>query len=240
MRSSAVSTAQTILVEDVRIEITRKRIRHLHLRVVPPDGCVRVSAPRSVRLRDVEAFVASRLEWIRRHQDRIRSQRRDLPARYIDGECHYVWGCPHLLTVVEREGPQGVSIDDGRMALFVRPGSDASARARVMQRWHKSLLNEALPPLIQDWEQRLNVRVNAYSFRRMKTRWGTCNPRTKNIRLNTELATKPTHLLEYLLVHEMVHLHVPNHGPRFVALMNRHYPAWREAQTELRRSESQR
>lgn len=222
-----------IVVGDIHIEVTRKRIKHLHLRVHSPDGRVRVSAPRSVRLQDVEAFVASRLEWIRRHQDRIRAHQGVPSVQFINGECHYVWGRSHLLTVVEREGRPKVSIDDSSMTLFVRPGSDAARRAHVMHTWHKSILSEVLPPLIQNWEQRLNVRLSTYSLRRMKTRWGTCNPPRKHVRLNTELVTKPSHLLEYVLVHELVHLIVPNHGARFVALMNEHYPTWREARKEL-------
>jgi predicted metal-dependent hydrolase len=228
-----------IVVGDIHVEVTRKRIKHLHLRVHSPDGHVRVSAPRSLRLQDVEAFVASRLEWIRRHQDRIQKLPRVQPPQFIDGECHLMWGRPHLLNVVERDDRHGVSITDDHMTLFVRPGSDVSARARVMQAWHKSTLSEALPPLIQIWEQRLNVRPGGYSLRRMTTRWGTCNPRTKHIRLNTELVTKPSRLTEYVVVHEMVHLIVPNHGARFVALMNQHYPGWRSARKELNGSGSQ-
>jgi predicted metal-dependent hydrolase len=105
-----------------------------------------------------------------------------------------------------------------------------------MHAWHKSVLHAALPALIQKWEQRLKLRLTACHLRRMKTRWGTCNYRTGHIRLNTELVTKPAYLLEYVLVHEMVHLIVPNHGARFVALMNEHYPSWREARAQLSKS----
>jgi hypothetical protein len=224
---------QTIAIGGITITVTRKRIKHLHLRVDPPDGRVRISAPRWVRLRDVEEFVASRLDWIRRHRDRIQKQVRVPSPQFIDGECHYLWGRPYVLTVIEREGREGVSMDDGTVTLFVRPASDVAGRAHVMHSWHKSVMRESLPPLIHEWERRLHVQSSSYSLRRMKSRWGTCNPRTKHIRLNTELVTKASHLLEYVLVHEMVHLIVPNHGPRFIALMNRHYPAWREARKEL-------
>ena len=122
------------------------------------------------------------------------------------------------------------------MTLFVRPGSDGTHRAQAMTAWHKSILHEVLPPLVQKWERRMNVRLTRCSLRRMKSRWGSCNHRTGHIRLNTELVTKPGHLLEYVLVHEMVHLIVPNHGKRFVALMDEHYPTWREARAELNAS----
>ena len=227
---------RTILVGDIPIVVTRKRIKHLHLRVRPPNGEVTMSAPHSARLQFVEAFAASRLEWIRQQQDRIKGQARESTPRFVAGESHYLWGRRHLLAVVERDGRQGVRLDNRHIALFVKPGGDTATRGRVMIAWHKSILRETLPPLIQKWERRLNVRVQGFYMRRMTTRWGTCNCRTGHIRLNTELVTKPRHLLEYVLVHEMVHLLVPNHGARFIALMNEHYPAWRAARAELNES----
>lgn len=227
---------QTILVGDIPIAVTRKRIKHLHLRVRPPNGQVTISAPHSARLKVVEEFAAARLEWIRRQQDRVRGQAREAAKRFVSGENHFLWGRRHSLDVVERDGRQGVIHDDQSITLFIQPGIDTATRARVMSAWHKAILRETLPPLIQKWEQRLNVRLAGYYLRRMKTRWGTCNTRTRHIRLNTELVTKPSHLFEYVLVHEMVHLIVPNHGARFVALMNEHYPSWREARAQLNES----
>ena len=224
---------QTILLGDISIAVTRKRIKHVHLRVHPPDGRVTISAPFSARSQVVEAFAVDRLEWIRRQQQRVRGQARVAPPRFVQGENHYLWGRRHVLSVVERDGRERVVLDDDGLTLFIRPDRDSARRGHVLHAWHKAILHGVLPPLIPKWEQRLNVRLRGYSLRRMKTRWGTCNCRTKHIRLNTELVTKPSHLLEYVLVHEMVHLIVPNHGPRFVALMNEHYPSWREARAEL-------
>ncbi len=226
----------TILVGDIPIEVTRKRIKHLHLRVHPPNGRVTISTPMSARLQVVEAFAVTRLEWIRRQQDYVRGQVREAPRRFEQGESHYLWGRRHELSVVERDGMQGVTLDDRGITLFIQPGSDVVRRMDVMHAWHKSILHAVLPALIQKWEQRLKLRLTAYHLRRMKTRWGTCNYRTGHIRLNTELVTKPADLLEYVLVHEMVHLIVPNHGARFVALMNEHYPSWREARAQLSES----
>jgi predicted metal-dependent hydrolase len=224
---------RTITVGDISITVSRKRIKHIHLRVHAPDGRVTISAPVSARLRILEAFSASRLEWIRRQQQRLKEQTTEAPKQFASGESHYLWGRRHVLSVVEREGRQGVTIDNRRLTLFTKPGSDTATRAHVMHAWHKSILKETLPPLIQKWEQRLNVHVTGYYLRRMTTRWGTCNYRSKQIRLNTELVTKPGYLLEYVVVHEMVHLIVPNHGPRFVTLMNEFYQSWREARAEL-------
>jgi predicted metal-dependent hydrolase len=222
-----------IVVGDISIEVTRKRIKHVHLRVHAPDGRVTMSAPRRTSLRVVEAFAIDRLKWIRRQQERVRSRPREASLRYVDGERHSLWGRELFLSVVERDGRPGVTVEDGRITLFVRPGADTAKRAAALHAWHRKVLQEALPPLLRTWELRMNVRLTGYSLRRMKTRWGTCNHRAGHIRLNTELVTRPSHLLEYVLVHELAHLIVPNHGPRFVSLMNAHYPNWRQARAEL-------
>ena len=232
-RAAGPLSRLTILVGDIPIEITRKRIRHVHLRVHAPDGRVTISAPRSLRLPVVESFAVARLEWIRRKQDCVRSQPREWSPRFEEGESVHLWGRRHTLSVVEREGKEGVSLDNDGITLFIRPRSDVARRATVVHDWQKSILHAALPVLVQKWEQRLKVRLTACHLRRMNSRWGTCNHRTGHIRLNTELVTKPAHLLEYVLVHELVHLIVPNHGTRFVALMNEHYPSWRAARAEL-------
>jgi predicted metal-dependent hydrolase len=226
----------TILPGDVPITVTRKRIKHLHLRVHAPDGRVTISAPLSVSRRLVEEFAHSRLQWINHQQRRLERQPRQMPREFVSGETHYLWGHPRQLIVLEHEGSDGMVPNDECITLFIRAGSDAVDRARVVEAWHKSVLHESLPPLIRNWEQRLNVRLKGYYLRRMKTRWGTCNYRTRHIRLNTELVTKPSHLLDYVVAHEMAHLIVPNHGKRFVALMNEHYPAWRAARAELNES----
>jgi predicted metal-dependent hydrolase len=224
---------RTIILGGVPITVSRKRIKHVHLKVHAPDGRVTISAPMSARLHVVETFAIERLEWIRRQQQRLREQSKEPPRQFATGETHYLRGRPYELSVVERDGRANVMVNEGRITLFIQPGSDSARRAHVMHAWHKSLLQEALPPLVEKWEQRLNVRVAGCYLRRMTTRWGTCNYRTKHIRLNTELVTKPSYLLEYVVVHEMVHLIVPNHGARFVSLMSEHYPSWREARAEL-------
>jgi predicted metal-dependent hydrolase len=228
----------TLVVGGLPIVVTRKRIRRIYVRVHPPDGRVTISAPNSASRRGVQEFAEAQLDWIRRQRDRVQIMPQEAPSQFATGETHYLWGRPQCLRVVERTGKQGIVPDDGTLIMFVRPGSTPATRANVMTAWHKSLLHDALPALIEQWQQRLNVQLEGYYVRRMTSRWGTCNCRTKHIRLNTELATKPAHLLEYVLVHELVHLIVPNHGKRFVNLMNRHYPTWRAARAELNGSGS--
>jgi predicted metal-dependent hydrolase len=225
--------SETIRLGDIAIAVTRKDIKHVHLSVHPPNGRVTLAAPAGTRLEVARAYAASRLGWIRDQQARLRAQTRETPRRFVTRESHYVWGKRYLLTVIEREQKPSVTLDHRRITLAVRPGSDRAKRQAVMHEWHKILLHDAMPPMIRKWEPRLEVKVAAYFLQRMKTRWGGCNHEARHIRLNTELVKKPKDLLEYVVVHEMAHLIVPTHSERFVALLNEHYPRWREARAEL-------
>jgi hypothetical protein len=173
------------------------------------------------------------LSWIRAQQDKLRAQARESRRTFVTRESHYVWGKRYLLSVVEREAKPVLTMDHRRITLSVRPGSSPAKRRAIMHEWHKALLHEAVPPLIKKWESRTGVTVNGYFLQRMKTKWGGCNPRAATIRLNTELVKKPRDLLEYVVVHEMLHLIEPTHSERFIRLLDYHYPAWREARAEL-------
>lgn len=225
-------TAQFQLGE-TRVRVEFKDIQNVHLSVHPPMGRVSISAPHRMPLETVRLFAISKLDWIRRQQRELQAQEREPVREYLPRESHYVWGERYLLRVVEREAKPLVTLDHRRITLAVRPGSDARKRAEVMNNWHRSLLHEAVPPLIRRWQSRLGVELQAYFLQRMKTRWGSCNHRAGNIRLNTELVKKPRDLLEYVIVHELAHLREPKHNERFVAILNKHYPGWREARAEL-------
>jgi predicted metal-dependent hydrolase len=183
----------------------------------------------------VRAFAASKLGWIRQQQIKLQNRARQTPQplEFVTHENHWVWGQRCVLTVQIENAKPSVQRDHEHMTLTVRPGSDTAKRAAVMHAWHQSLLHEVVPGLIQKWEPRLGVKVQAYFLQRMKTRWGSCHYRVGHIRLNTELVKKPPDLLEYVIVHELAHLLVPNHGKHFVAILDRHVPNWREAQAQL-------
>jgi predicted metal-dependent hydrolase len=225
--------SETIRLGEIAIAVTRKDVKHVHLSVHPPNGRVTLVAPTGTRLEVARAYAVSKLGWVRDQQARLRAQARETPRRFVTRESHYVWGKRYLLSVIEREQKPSVAMDHRRITLTVRPGSDRAKREAVMHDWHKRLLHEAVPRLIRKWEPRLEVEVAAYFLQRMKTRWGGCNHRAGTIRLNTELVKKPRDLLEYVVVHEMAHLRVPTHSERFVALLDRHMPNWREARAEL-------
>jgi predicted metal-dependent hydrolase len=208
-------------------------VKNVHLSVHPPLGHVTLVAPTATRLEVARAYAISKLGWIREQQIQLLAQARETPRQYITRETHILWGRPYLLSVTTQDAKPAVVHDHRRITLTVRPGSTLAQRQEVMDAWHRTLLHQALPTLIAQWEARLGVAVRGYFLQRMKTKWGACNHRVGNIRLNTELAKKPKDLLEYVVVHEMLHLLEPTHSTRFVALLEQHYPTWREARAEL-------
>lgn len=224
---------EIIQLGDISIAITRKDIKNVHLTVHPPEGRVTLSAPIETRLEVARAYAITKLSWIRDQQEKLRNQAREIPREYIERESHYLWGHRHLLTVIECDAKPSVSVDHKRITLRVRPGSDHAKRATVIHEWHKSLLHELIPSLIKKWELKLGVHVRDYFLQRMKTKWGGCNHKGGHIRLNTELVKKPKDLIEYVVLHEMIHLIEPVHSDRFIAILTEHYPTWREARAEL-------
>jgi predicted metal-dependent hydrolase len=222
-----------IQVGEIPITVTLKDVRNVHLSVHPPDGRVTLVAPVSTRLDVARAYAISKLGWIRDRQQQFLNQVRETPRQLIGRESHYLWGRRYLLAVVYKDIKPSVTLDHKRITIIVRPGSDASKRAEIVHEWHKSLLHEVVPPLIQKWQGKMGVEVAEYFLQRMKTKWGSCNHQAKHIRLNTELVKKPKDLLEYVVVHELAHLLEPTHGDRFVTILDKHYPTWREARAEL-------
>jgi predicted metal-dependent hydrolase len=222
-----------VTIGDLQLTVIRKAVKNVHLSVHPPDGRVTLVAPLDTRLDVARAYAISRMRWIEKQQDALRAQARETPREFVTRESHHIWGRRYLLRVQERDGPPRVSLDHRVLTLTVRPGASPEQRARVMQAWHRRQLRAAAEPLIAHWADRLGVRVEKLFLQRMKTRWGSCSPQSQHIRLNTELVRKPRDLLEYVIVHELIHLIDPTHGKQFQALLNQHTPGWREARTEL-------
>jgi len=225
--------AEQITLGDISIALTRKQVKHVHLSVHPPNGRVTMVVPTGTRLAAVRAYAISKLRWIKGQRLRLLSQPRETAREFVNRESHSLWGRRYLLTVREAEERPSVVAKNRRLVLTVRPGASKAKRSEVMHEWHKQLLHEAVGPLLAKWQAKLGVKASAYFVQRMKTKWGACNHRDRNIRLNTELVKKPKDLLEYVIVHELVHMIEPKHSDRFMALMDRHYPHWREARAEL-------
>ena len=224
---------ESIRLGDIEIAVTRKAVKNVHLSVHPPGGHVTLVAPTGTRMEVARAFAITKLGWIRDQQAKLLAQARETPRQFVERESHSLWGRRYLLSIVEKDAKPAVKLDHRRITLTVRPGNTLAKREQVIEEWHRAQLHQVVPALIEKWEAKLGVNVSGYFLQRMKTKWGGCNHRAGNIRLNTELVKKPKDLLEYVIVHEMLHLVEPTHSERFVSLLEQHYPTWREARAEL-------
>ena len=226
-----------ITVNGLVVDVVRKDIKNLHLAVYPPNGRVRVAAPLRVDDEAVRLAVISRMAWIKRRQAKFEGQERQSAREYVSGESHYFQGRRYLLNVVHHDAPPKVIIrNKTTLDLFVRTGSDTAKRERVLVAWYRKQLKEMIPPLIARWEAIMGVQVAEWGVKRMKTRWGSCNIEAHRIWVNLELVKKPVHCLEYIIVHEMVHLLERLHNDRFTEHMDKFMPQWRFFREELNKA----
>ncbi|MEO6545436.1 MAG: SprT family zinc-dependent metalloprotease [Nitrospiraceae bacterium] len=220
---------------DIAVDVVKKDIKNVHLSVYPPSGRVRISAPSRMSLDTIRVFAISKLDWIKQQQKKLREQERETPREYLDRESHYVWGKRHLLKVIESNSASEVLLERNILLLRVRPGSSEEKKQAALEEWYRDQLKVAVPPLIAKWESLLGIKVKRFFVQRMKTKWGSCSHGAGSIRLNTELAKKPAECLEYIVVHEMIHLLESTHNSRFIALMDQFMPKWQFQRQELNR-----
>ncbi len=224
-----------IAVGDITVEVIQKNIKNLHLSVYPPTGRVRISAPSRMGLDTIRLYAISKLGWIRKHQTKLRRQQREAPREYISGESHYFLGKRYLLKVIEHEAPARINRNHDTLELYIRPKTSKQKRAAIFDEWYRIRLKEIIPNFIQQYEEKMKVRVAEWGVKKMKTKWGTCNITAKRIWLNLELAKKPINCIEHVVVHEMVHLLERKHNDRFISLMDRYLQQWRDFKEELNR-----
>jgi len=220
---------------ELHADVIRKAIKHVHLSVLPPAGKVRVAAPQNMPLETIRLFVVSKLAWIRSQQRKLQAQDRETPREFINKESHYVWGKRYLLEIVHADASPRVSLHPRKLKLQVRPGTDQARCKEILDAWYRQQVREAVPKLLAKWEPLLKVKAKQVFVQQMKTKWGSCTPESGYIRLNTDLAKKPPESLEYILVHELVHLQEPTHNERFVALMDQYMPNWHHLRRQLNR-----
>ncbi len=216
-----------IQVEEISAEVVFKKIKHLHIRVCPPHGVVRISAPLKVRMDRVRAFMTSRLDWIRNRKRSILESTPLKPPKPLNGVFYPVWGKKYALFTVERDKPPSVKLRQKSMILTVRPGAGLDKKEALLNKWFREQVKIAASVQVDKWSSIMRVRVNKIFVQAMKTKWGTCNMAKGNIRLNTDLVHHPPGCLEYLVVHELAHLLEPNHSTRFYAIMDDFFPKWR-------------
>lgn len=228
--------AEQIAIANVRIDVVRKDIKNMHLAVYPPTGRVRLSAPDRTDAEVLRLFAISKLGWIKKHIKNFKAQERETKRIYASGESHYFKGKRHLLKVIEHNAPNKVALRGSKyIDLYVRPEASKESKAKVLREWYRKEFHAQLPELIEKWEKVMGVRCNSWGVKQMRTKWGACNIEQKRIWLNLELAKKPKLCVEYIIVHELVHLLERNHNAHFIALMDQFMPKWRLHRDELNR-----
>jgi predicted metal-dependent hydrolase len=225
--------ATKIELGDIAVEVVKKDIKNVHLSVYPPRGRVKISAPLRMKLETIRVYAISKLGWIKQQQKKLLEQQRETQREYLDRESHYVWGKRYLLQITESKAAPVVELKHRKIILTVRPSIGEEKRQVIVDEWYRSELKRTALPLIGKWEQLIGVKVDRLFVQKMKTKWGSCNAQAKSVRLNTELAKKPPECLEYIVVHEMVHLIVRRHDDVFSSLMDRYLPNWRLTRQRL-------
>jgi predicted metal-dependent hydrolase len=226
----------TIELGDICLDVINKKIKNVHLSVHPPQGRVTISAPLQMSLETIRLFGISKLGWIRKQQAKLRNQKRETAREYVTRESHYYLGQRYLLKIIEQNTLPKVVLKHDTIELHVRPGAMKKQKEKLLQTWYRQQLKELTPQHIAKLEKKMNVKVADISIRTMKTKWGTCSFEAKRIWLNTELAKKQIESIEYVLIHEMVHLLERNHNEKFIAYMDSFSPKWRHLREELNRS----
>ena|ERR1035437_1735612 len=226
----------TIELGDICLNVIRKDIKNVHLSVHPPFGRVTISAPVRMELETIRLFSIAKLGWIRKQQTKFRNQKRESPREFTTRESHYYLGKRYLLKVIEHNATPKIILKHECIELYVRQGTTKEQKEAILHAWYRQQLKEIVMPLIVKLEKKMDVKVSDITIRAMKTKWGTCNTIDKRILLNTELAKKPIEAIEYVLIHEMVHLLERNHNDKFIAHMNIFSPKWKHLREELNRS----
>lgn len=217
----------SLTVAGLGIDVVYKDIKNLHISVYPPMGRVRVAAPQRTTEDAIRLAVVQRLAWIKRQRERFQNADRQTERKMVSGETHYVWGQRYRLDISKLSGAYGVETKGNTLWVITPPGTDAAGRFGALDRWYRRELKAAVPVLLEKWQPILHVAADKFVVRRMKTKWGTCVAGSGTIWLNPELAKKDPRCLEYIVVHELVHLLERGHGAKFVALMDEHLPDWR-------------
>lgn len=220
-------------VGSLKIKVVKKDIKNIHLAVYPPNGSIRLASPRNVKDDTLRLFVVSKIGWIRKQQRRFERQDREGIKEYIERESHYYLGKRYLLKVVERNAVPSVSISNKFIVLQVRPGTALEKRQQILGQWYRQQLTDVISPLIDKWQKKIGVEPKSWSIRKMRTKWGTCNIEAKNISFNVELIKKPIDCLQFIIVHELVHMLERKHNARFIGYMNLFLPKWKSSKNLL-------
>ena len=226
---------EEIIIGSIAMSLHREAIKNLHISVLPPDGRVRVSVPEHMSDRAIRMAVISRIPWIKKQQRDFALQHRQSMREMVSGESHYLWGKRYRLEVIEARGKHQMLVNHDRLQLYINPNTTRDNRQKVVQKFYRDAVNKELPALMQKWSKRLGLTLPTWHVRRMRTIWGSCNREAERILINSELAKKPFECLEYIVVHELIHLIERLHNDRFRSLLDEYLPDWRERRALLKK-----
>lgn len=223
-----------ITIENIIIDVEWKKIKNIHLTVYPPDGRVHISAPMSMSIDAIRLFAIDKLDWIKKRIKLVQDSERQSEREYVSGENHYFKGIRYRLNVIYGNETPRVELKGTQFInLYVKDNASLRRREEVMKEWHRQELKDMLKPLVEKWEKILDVKADNWDVKQMKTMWGSCNNKTKRILFNLELIKKPTHCIDYIVLHELTHLIERLHNDRFKAILDKHMPSWRIIKDEL-------
>ena len=224
-------------VNELPVKVIRKKIKNLHLAVYPPNGWVRVAVPEMIDDEAVRLAIISKFGWIKRQIQSFQDQPRQSAREFITGESHYYLGRRYLLDTVHTEKRPFIEIRTKKtLVLNINKDTELEDREKLLTDWYRKEMKRILPGIVRKWEIKSGLQVNSFGIKRMKTKWGSCNPSYKRIWLNLELIKKPVNCLEYIVVHEMVHFLERTHNDKFISHMDRVMPQWRTFRDNLNRS----
>lgn len=222
-----------LFLGSMSVKVELKDIKNVHLSVYPPNGAIKVSAPFGTNIDTLRVYLSVRIPWIRQQQLKLQSQKRISPREFLTRESHYIWGKRYLMQVIENADFSGVIIDHSTIKLNLKNGQNISQKSKIYQKWQRSELKKEVTRLLKHWEPIIGVKINSLTIRKMKTKWGSCNPDVKTINLNLNLIEKPPEHLEYIVVHELIHLVERSHNANFVAHIDKYIPNWMDIKSQL-------
>jgi len=224
--------SKTIYFGGIEIKVVKKRMKNTRI-VISPDGEVRISTSLRVSDDEIQKLLESKYEWIRKHRQRLLLREKETINKYIDGEVGMFLGNRYILKVVENTGIDEITLKDGKyIEMFTKFEAVSGKNKKIYLEWQKNELTKILKEYVPKWEGITSLKVEEWSIRKMRTRWGSCNTRSRKIIFNLDLIKKKPEFIDYVVLHEIVHIKIPNHGSEFKAMLDKYIPTWREIRKE--------
>lgn len=228
---------EKLTINNIEINVVKKRQKHIYLSISPTNGNIRISVPTKTKDYEIEKLILSKIDWIKIRQDKIKKNPLERDKKYIQDEIEYYEGKEYILNILKTIKKPNVEIYMNQMNLYIKEKTKTEKKQEIIEKWYKKQLEIKIKELIQKWTEIIQVKVNSFNIRKMKTRWGSCNIKTKHITLNLELVKKKPQCLEYVVVHEIIHLLEKHHNSNFKNLMTKYLPTWKQCKKELNKIE---